>query len=219
MMPSRPAMARVMGLALVVAATAASPAQNFEGILTYTVTSHHTTSDVKYYSKGDRMRVEVSGTDDAGMIMLMDGNSTTMVMLIPQTQTYMEQQMEEDVPDGPGTGEGFSFRKTGKTTEICGYRSDQFHITADGEQIELWATRALGKMVQLKAVQGNARGGMEVIERELGEKGYIPLRIIQTRDGEEEMRMEAVAVEKKTLPADLFTIPKGYTKMELPFRR
>jgi hypothetical protein len=209
-------------------------AQSFEGIIEMQVKSpnQETTMPMKYFVKGDFIRMEMQ-SPRGEMAMIMDSKNKKTIMLMPQMQSYMERNI--DAPT-QGDAKKSEITKTGKMEKILGYDCDQFIMKGEKGETEMWAAKGLGTFTRLGmggpggrmggpgGGPGGMRGGMggggqtpAAWEEEFRTKGLFPMRVVSLgTDGKEESRMEVTKIEKKALDAALFKAPEGWQKMDMP---
>lgn len=192
--------------------------QTFEGTVSYKVTGMGRAGTMKYYVKGDNIRMEVEQGPGMEMTTIMNTKNRKATVLMTN-KTYMEMDFNEMTPPEGAMNKDVDIQKTGKTETVEGYSCDQFVLKQEGKEFEFWATKGLGKFVQMQMNARQQSPALKKLEKELTEKGYFPLKMIQRdANGKEEMVMQAVNVEKKSLSRELFVIPDGYQKMEMPTR-
>jgi hypothetical protein len=211
----------------------------FEGEITANLFTDAKPMEIRYATKGSRMRVETQlsqGSAQTG-VALMDSSTGTMTMLIPQNKTYMtmnwgqmagEMMAKGDEKDSPG-----DFPKvtsTGKTETVAGFTC-QYWLFGDKQDTEVCIAKGLGYF----AGAGGESGGIldklknlalrDKIKAQLGanpefakfvEGGAFPLKIAQIENGQSKTIMEVTSVARKSLDDSLFNVPADYKKMEIP---
>ncbi|HEX9614584.1 MAG TPA: DUF4412 domain-containing protein [Bacteroidota bacterium] len=193
-----------------------SRAQNFEGVVTFNVTGQGQTRAFQYFSKGNRVRVEMEQAPGMTMVVLIETKSGSVTMLIPQNNAYMEMNLDQIPSQAEDSAEAVDITETGKKETILGYECRQVFIRQDNREAELWVTKGLGTFVQSTVNPRSQSAALKAIDREITSKGYFPLRMITRSGGTEEHRTEVVSVSKKPLSDDMFKVPAGYTKMQMP---
>ncbi|MEX2117659.1 MAG: DUF4412 domain-containing protein [Bacteroidota bacterium] len=190
------------------------PAQDFEGVINFTMDE---SSPMEYFTKGEMVRMQL---EMPGMKMAIVVNSKTgaAFMLMTESKVYMEMNLK-DLPAPKGAEEDIDFQKTGKTVTILGYTCEQVLIRQRGMEVEMWVTKGLGRFVHSNFNAGPKSPAVKKIEDELTSKGYFPLRMISKSEDQGEFRMEALSVTRKPLKKDLFVIPNGFTKIQMPPRQ
>lgn len=191
--------------------------QDFEGTVVFSVTGPQGSQKFEYHVKGDLVRMEFERAPGMTMAMIFDTKSGVASMLMPDNKMYMELNLKDMPRSEPaGTPE---FRKTGKTEKILGYACEQIVITQGDIEAEMWATKGLGRFASPAFTGQSNSPALKKIDDELVSKGYFPLKMVTKQAGEGEARMEALSVTRKSLSKDLFVIPAGYTKMQMPPRQ
>lgn len=209
---------RILPLALVWLLPLVGFSQSFEGTVSFKVSGMSRAGTMKYYVKGDNIRMEVEQASGMEMTTIMNTKNRKATVLMAN-KTFMEMDFDEMTPPEVVMNKDIDIQKTGKTEPVAGYSCDQFVLKQEGKEFEFWATKGLGKFMQMQMNARQQSPALKKLEKELTEKGYFPLKMVQ-RDasGKEEMLMQAVSVEKKSLSSELFVIPEGYQKTEMPNR-
>lgn len=190
-------------------------AASFEGKIDLKMTEGRKTSNVSYYFKGDKMRIETSDAGESGA-MIMDLTTKEMTMVMPSERMYMV--MNAGAHQGPPPQESEAPVKTGRTEKILGYDCVEYTVTDKKTVTEYWAAKGLGVFrAMMRGGPGRPPSGPSAWELEAMRDGLFPLRIVEkSLKGKELSRMEATAIEPTSLSADLFAPPKGYQKFEMP---
>ena len=208
---------------LLAAAPAVLGAATFEGKVHLKISDNKGQSHEMVQSLKDGLvRTDVeAGVHSASLIM--DFAKQELTILIAAQHMYMVRPMPTGAPAGaPGaadTGEA-SFAKTGETEKILGYDCVKYVAkTKDGAH-EVWVTDQLGRFGGLGGGNPMARrhGGKPTAgwEQLLAGKDLFPLRVVtHNAAGTETFRLEAVSVEKTTLPASDFQPPADYKKLDM----
>jgi hypothetical protein len=110
-------------------------------------------------------------------------------------------------------------RATGKTQTVNGFQTAGYEVKTGDETMIGWVTQdqpELSKMLQnvqarMEKMTPPSMQGRQTARTELGEKGFPVM--VQTVDPTHYRVEEVVAVEKKAVPAELFVLPKEFTKM------
>ncbi|MCI0388158.1 MAG: DUF4412 domain-containing protein [Acidobacteria bacterium] len=212
----------------------------FEGAITAKLFSDDQPMEIRYATKGSRMRVETllsQGSAQTG-VMLMDLSSGTQTMLIPQTKTYMTMnwgemagQMTDKMTDGKDASGDFpKVTSTGKTETVAGYAC-QHWLIGDKQDTDICMAKGLG---YFGGGGGQSAGILDKLKNlALGDKmkaqidanpelakfvegGAFPLKMSQIENGQSKTIMEVTSVERKSLDDSLFSVPADYKKMEIP---
>jgi hypothetical protein len=216
-------------------ATATGAAGAFEGAITARLFADDQPMEIRYVTKGSRMRVETQlsqGSAQTG-VMLMDLSSGTQTMLIPQTKTYMTMnwgEMAGKMTDGKDFSSDFpKVTSTGKTETVAGYTC-QHWLIGDKQDMDICMAKGLGYY----GGGGQAGGILDKLQKlAFGDKmkaqieanpefakfvegGAFPLKMAQIENGQSKTIMEVTSVERKSLDDSLFSVPADYKKMEVP---
>lgn len=162
---------------------------------------------MEMYLKDGKTRVETEARGHQS-IVIMDQKAKTMLMLMPEKKMYMQRDLK-GLKAKSEDHEKVSFKKTGHSEVIAGYKAEEWDITRGTHTTHLWGSSDLGSYVGAEA---GGHGGIE-IPAEIREKGLFPLRVSNGEEGKGG-GMEAVKVEPGSLPASLFELPSGYTEMK-----
>lgn len=191
--------------------------QSFQGVMTFRV-SGKTPQQFTYATKGDKVRMDVEPAPGQKMSMLIDTRTRSLTMVRDEAKMYFEMNMDQmALPPSVNEAE-VSVTKTGKKETILGYPCEQMIIKQEDRNAELWVTKGLGKFVQVNMSPRGESPMMKKLEKELIDEGYFPLRLI-TVQGSEKIVMEVVKIEKKSLGDEMFAVPAGYQKMQMPPQR
>lgn len=199
-------------------------AATFEGKISMKLTAGKTPSqEIQYLVKGDKMRMEIPPTQGmAGSviiepakrqaIMVMDAQKMAMVMTMPDPASAAQGEQPGDAP---------KMEKTGEKEKILGQMAEKYIVTHQGTKSDVWLAEGLGSFVTFSpsGPMMGGRGGAPAPkswERALAGKELFPLRVVSyDKSGKEESRMDVTAIEKKSLPDSLFTVPADYQRMDM----
>jgi hypothetical protein len=166
-------------------------------------------ADVTYSVKGDQFRMDLSGRSGMSMYMLYDAAKASTLMVMPTQRMYMdmgqagaEQQSERKMPD---------IKMTGKKETIAGYECEHMLITSDNEQWDVCAAKGIGSFRAMTNPMGRGAPAAVGAWQRLG-KDMFPLKVV--RPGAD-VTFEVTKIEKKSLDNSLFSIPDGFTKMDM----
>jgi len=220
----------VTALALV-AFTAVSAAESFEGRIHMDVTSSKKKEkmSLEYAMKDGKMRMDPQMGENQGrggsvgiildmqakeMIMLMDMNGRKMFMRRPMPQPSAEQTAK--VREGHPMSAPVA---TGRTEMIAGYKATEYRTTTEkGEIVELWLAQGLGPYMSFSGgnpMMGRSAppAGWESFARD---GNFFPMRMVmRDASGVEQTRMEVTSVDKTPLPDSLFSTD-GYSEFQIP---
>ncbi len=122
-----------------------------------------------------------------------------------------------------------TYKKTGKKDRIAGYKVEKIVVYENGQPVsEVWVSRKLAqelnkscdlqKLAEMTEAslpeewQGSQSKTSVLEVKDFPELGY-PLKEVSYH---ENFALEVTKVEKKTLPKDFFSVPKGYQKISYP---
>jgi hypothetical protein len=213
----------------------------FNGVITFVNAGTEGKQDTfVQYTKGRKVRLDGFGSHQGSMIV--DNDAKVMMMVDPEKKQYMtmteddakqmqammgpmmekmKQQQSEKAPAGK-----VSFTNTGKTETVAGVRCEVYkgeYVEEDGDKDEGEACVAPGVGFALDALTFNnpmvQRGGAGYDRmqqfRDLvgGNKGILKAKSF--RDGKVKTDMEAVKIERRPPPDDMFTPPAGYKEIRM----
>ncbi|MBX3237705.1 MAG: DUF4412 domain-containing protein [Nitrospiraceae bacterium] len=204
-----------------------SKAGDFEGILHMKMTHFDMGSQptaMDWYVKGDMARMERKRQEGQNHVMIMDGQKRTMVMLMPEKKVAMEfnldaasdkmgDLMKEEIDKK-------SVDRTGKTDKVAGYSCEVWRVI-DKEtkklELEICVAKGFGRgataFLDPKRVQDSSQPAWV---KQLVKEGGFGLRTIHFgEDGKESSRSQVTGVERKSLDANLFTVPSDYARQNL----
>ena len=208
----------------------------FEGAITAKLFSGAQAMEIRYATKGSRMRVETQLSQASAQtgVMLMDFSSGAQTMLIPQTKTYMTANLGELVgkmTDGKVSSVDFpKLTSKGETEKVAGYTC-QHWLIGDKQDMDVCMAKGLG---YFGGGGGQPGGILEKLKNlAMGDKlkaqiesnpelakfvegGAFPLKVAQIENGQSKTIMEVTSVERKSLDDSIFNVPVDYKKMEIP---
>jgi Domain of unknown function (DUF4412) len=213
-------------LALVALAPAAVFAASFEGRVAMNMISPKTEPvPVAWSLKEGFSRMDMSAAKGQTVSMIMDLTKQEMIILMDSEKMYMVRPIPK--PDAQperktAARDDVTFEKTGITEKILGYTCEKYLVKSKDGTSELWVTDQLGTFMGMGS-GANPMGGRrassaepQAWEKALMGKNFFPLRtVVLDKSGKESFRMEATAVEKKSLPASMFAPPAGYEKFDM----
>lgn len=210
-------------LALAVLCTMPAAAQ-FEGSVSYTVGAKQTPMTQTY--KGGMVRTDFSSSRGSGA-MIMDMNTKTMKMVMPEQKMYMSMDLSQKME---GTDQGPrktpKFTDTGKTETIAGKECSVYRYTKEEgkpDTMEMCVAKGMGFFMVGRSPMG--RGGDEADMSEVSANpelmkmyrdGFFPLRISKINGETLTTTMLATKIEPKSVDASVFQVPADYTEMKMP---
>ncbi len=185
----------------------------FEGKLKFKTYEQGQGESINYFVKSNKFRIE-SPDDGMGQgYMIFNNDTKIMTMVMVDQQMYMEmpidgsaQVMDDD--------EDFYFNNTGETMEINGYLCDKFEFADDEGPGIAWMTQELGPFFFLDDPEGNSQSTWQ---QQIMNEGYFPMLVEQENtSGELEKVFEIEEITPMPLDDNLFSIPSGFQKFDMP---
>jgi hypothetical protein len=202
-----------------VAALAAWPALAFEGKVHFETTTGRNKQQMVYTLKGDKARFDMP--DAQGAAGILDLTTQEMLMLMPEQKMYMVMSLQGAVESAQkhGGGSDVTIEDTGETETILGRKTKKYKVSDRNTTTFVWAAEGMGTFMGQMGGGNPMRGKaaqMPAWQRELGNKGFFPLRVVgQDRRGRETHRMEATKIEEVTPPDSAFQVPEGYQRFDM----
>jgi hypothetical protein len=201
--------------ALILMGTVAT-AQAFEGTIDFQKYNGVDTTYFKYYVKGDKVKIDSydpkTSNDEGSYLIDLTTKKTTA--LSPVRKIYFDQPPGAAAkPAGTPT-----VTKTGKTQVINGYKCTEYLVldADEGLKVHFWMTSGhfdfFNGLLQLLARKDKFSEYYQVIT---GTTGMFPmLATEEDLAGNQKEWMKAVKVDKGTIAATTFDIPKGYKEFK-----
>lgn len=186
----------------------------FEGIIDFVKKTGSITVNYRYYIKGDNIRIEEIAEDGSiDGIELINTKQGKMYALSPDRKMYME------VPSGkPATAAKIEVDKTKVTKKINGEDCTKWVVKCPDQDrvVNYWMAKGDYNFFVplLKTLNRKEKLASYFLQLE-GTTGFFPIVGEETKtDGTVVGSLEVIAIDRKTLDASLFEIPKGYAKFE-----
>ena len=198
-------------------------AGSFEGTIRFPMKSprHDQPTFMDYSMKEGFVRIDITGSDSRSQgkttSSIWDLNKHEIDVLMPGQKMYMKMKTEDVAALVKGAETDVQIEKTGETETILGYTATKYIVkdTAHDTTSEVWTADGIGTFIMAGSVF-KKHGAMSPIEKELAARGAFPLRMIShDSSGAETNRMEAVSIDKKSLPDDTFTVPSDYQPFDM----
>lgn len=211
--------------AIALVAPAVLSAADFEGVVQMNMTgSHDRTMPLTFSMKSGLTRIDMEPAPGMTAAAIMDPVKQEVTMVMPQQRMYMVQPLSGG-PAAPmdAAKEKYGDAQLEKTNEhekILGYDTTKYVAKTKDGTTAAWMTDQLGTFMGLGGggPMGGHRGaapgrGWEELFK--GKQAF-PLRVVTTSaNGRETFKLEATAIDKKTLPASLFQPPADFRKLDL----
>ena len=168
--------------------------------------------------KGGRMRsanFEMPGMGSAYMVLDLTGSM--MRTVAPSKRGYYETSLRGSTPATPEEVEEIKIEPLGRTQVINGTPCTGYRVTQGETVSHIWTT-ADPAWRQLVTAWFNMAGDEDANvqqARALITRYGAPV-MTQEFDPNGGYRLEIWSLERKSLPDSLFTIPAGFTKMQMP---
>ncbi len=199
---------------LLILYTSSFAQNNFEGKIVMKITGKET-SNMVYYLKGDNARMEVESRGHTVAILHNKKDSNSKILMDEQ-KMYMEfPQM--DIKSGDHMKESDAadkIKRTGEYKTINGYKCEKWTFKDDENSGEAWMTDELGGFFMLQNPM--VKNPQDEWQQKLVGNYFPMLVIVKDDSGEKEFTMEVVSVDKMSLNKDLFEVPAGYKKFNMP---
>lgn len=199
---------------MILVVTSTAGAQQFEGVVTYQMGSNG--DSWLYQAKGSKVRIDMTSPKmpSGGMSAILDMGAMTTTVLMSTQHVYMTMPMPQNVPMSDSVHGKIT--KTGSEV-IAGVPCDDYVGTdAKGEKQGMaCVARGMGNFLQYSSSNPIMRqwaSHMSGLNSALGNGGF-PLKWVKSNG---ETTMLATKVERKSLDASLFSVPAGYTQMQMP---
>lgn len=210
-------MSKLKFVLVVLIAAVVISAQSFEGFVKYKIEGEGETSFLKYYKKGENVRMEPEMKDmEIGGAILFKEGKTYMLMQAQNMYMVFEEGMFDMMEDEAEEEEEYNEPvNTGETKDILGYSCEKWIFDDEDYITEVWAAKGLGEFVILSAPM--AKEKMPDWYNDISEGGFFPMLVeAKKRDGSLDGRMEVVEIKEESVPNSMFEIPSNYSKFSMP---
>jgi hypothetical protein len=192
-------------------------AQSFEGTIEFKKKTTTDTVNYIYYVKGDKVRLDEIGAKSKKVegSFLIDLATNKMLSLSHERKLYIEQ-----APGTPATVTGkCDVKKTGNTKKILGQNCNEYVVKNPDEKVQVTYWLAAGKydfFSKLLKILNRKDKSAVYFQQLTGVEGMFPFLSsqINLETNAEEVKMEVTKVDKKTIGADMFEVPKDYQKFQ-----
>lgn len=156
------------------------------------------------------MKVPQMPGSEINMVSITKKEDESKVYLIYEaTKSYSEETVTNQDDNN------YSVKVVGKEV-VNGYKCTHSIVKDDDGTTEMWTTKDFeGYEYYQKILNSNAKTGSQKREEALkkAEADGFPVKVTSNK-GKQNVIMELVSYEKKSLPASMFSIPDGYKKTE-----
>src|SRR3972149_7495829 len=192
-------------------------AQSFEGVIEFKKQTSTDTVNYIYYVKGDKVRLDEIGSKSKKVegSFIIDLKTNSMVSLSHERKLFIEQ-----APGPPATVTGKpEVKKTGTVKTILGVKCNEYVVKNSDEKVQVTYWMGSGKFdffFKLLKVLNRKDKSAVYVQQLTSVDGMFPFLSSQVNleTNKEEIKMEVTKVDKKTVDAKMFEMPKDYQKFQ-----
>lgn len=192
-------------------------AQSFEGVIEFKKQTTTDTVNYIYYVKGDKVRLDEIGSKSKKVegSFIIDLKTSSMVSLSHERKLYIEQ-----ASGTPATVNGKpEVKKTGNVKTIQGMKCSEYTVKSPEDKVQVTYWMAPGKFdffFKLLKILNRKDKSAVYVQQLTDVDGMFPFLSTQTNleTNTVEVKMEVTKVDKKTVDAAKFEIPKDYQKFQ-----
>ncbi len=192
-------------------------AQSFEGVIEFKKQTSTDTVNYIYYVKGDKVRLDEIGSKSKKVegSFIIDLKTNSMVSLSHERKLFIEQ-----APGTPATVTGKpEVKKTGTVKTILGVKCNEYVVKNADEKVQVTYWMGSGKFdffFKLLKVLNRKDKSAVYVQQLTSVDGMFPFLSSQVNleTNKEEVKMEVTKVDKKTVDAKMFEMPKDYQKFQ-----
>ncbi len=192
-------------------------AQSFEGVIEFKKQTTTDTVNYIYHIKGDKVRLDEIGNKSKKVegSFIIDLKTNSMLSLSHERKLYIEQSSGTPAP----VNGKCEVKKTGNVKTIQGMKCTEYIVTNADEKVQVtyWmASNHYDFFFKLLKVLNRKDKSAVYVQQISGADGMFPFLSIQMNleTNKEEVKMEVTKVEKKTVDAAKFEVPKDYQKFQ-----
>ncbi|MBS1904082.1 MAG: DUF4412 domain-containing protein [Bacteroidetes bacterium] len=205
-------------------------AQSFEGTMTMQMTIPQLGGNpipMTIYMKGDKSATSMQTPMGGEMHTYTDLQKMKTVMVMGGKMGYeVDLNKAKEAAASAEPKEVVHPSSTGKSKTINGYACDEFIMNIKDGQMDMWMTKDFPKDIMssisksmgrnLGGMRSNQGAGAEGAFKELTDKGYAPVQVNMTKDGQVMATVEFVKYEKKSVDDKDVTVPADVTIQPMP---
>jgi hypothetical protein len=168
--------------------------------------------------KGDKLMMSMDVGPQGNVRMFPKSDGSSMVVVLDQMKMGIEMSMEDaaKLSQTASQTEVPTLKATGKKETINGYSCEEWLMTVTASNtVSIWATNDIDKSLvtamhtATKILNTQSPDAAKTaIAKELMDKGMIAARTTFMADGEPQLTLDLVKIEKATIPDATFEIPK-----------
>ncbi len=210
---------------VVAAAGFAAPARaqnSFEGVIDFKFEGHDSMGMVQT-SKGNMVRIDIAGGPRGEVSMVMDTKANTMTMIMYSRKMYMVNPLPSLDSALANDKRKTTITKTGQTETVAGVSCEIYKGTTtneDGKVEEGQACLAKGVGFVFFSTMNRGRGGPQgsaaEVFKELAAQDLHVVKAWTMKDGQMVPVIEAIKIERKSVPNSTFEVPADFMKMQMP---
>lgn len=192
-------------------------AQSFEGVIEFRKQTPTDTVNYIYYIKGDKIRLDEIGTKSKKVegSFIIDLKTNTVLSLSHERRLYIE-QARTTPPVLTGKPE---VKKTENVKTILGMKCSEYVVKNPDEKVQVTYWMADGGFdffFKLLKVLNRKDKSSVYVQQLTGVEGMFPFLSTQVNleTNKEEVKMQVVKMDKKTVDANMFEVPKEYQKFQ-----
>ncbi len=168
---------------------------------------------------------------EGGITASMEEQMKAQIADLPPEQRKMVEDMMKQQMEAPGKTPTFEYVRTGKTATVLDYECSQVEILANKKKTsEYWGTsspdfaiseterhtvQSMDRALHGADVGGRDGGASQVLRWDAEKDGH-PLIMRCFSDTSITLHLQLARFDHKPIPKDLFKIPAGYRKTEMP---
>ncbi|MDB5051820.1 MAG: hypothetical protein JWO30_4891 [Fibrobacteres bacterium] len=206
------------------AAVPAKATPGFDGVIDLNISMEAGSGDLQLFKSGDRAKLDMKLLVNPlpapiQLGVLLDPKQPDFLFLVNDNlRTYSSIAVAATAPVSDTAFAGkYTLKVLGKE-KLLGYECTHLTLTRHRELVDAWISQDFPDVyaVLKKLQEANPQFGQAAAFRALEDAGKagLPMRCIVVRDGER-VTTEVRRIERKALPAALFTVPREYKKSDL----
>jgi hypothetical protein len=186
----------------------------FEGKIALRITGDES-ADIDYFIKDSNIRMEMDAEGNKAVIIFNHEDHKTK-MLMPEQNMYMEFDANQYMVNNnnmKNDKEADDIERTGEFEKINGYKCEKWIFKDEDNLVTAWMTGELGNFYMM--MNPMDKSSQDKWKQRL-QGNYFPMKVTVTEDDETTSTMEVLSVDKMSLKEDLFNVPSGYQKFNMP---
>ena len=194
----------------------------FEGVIDLRLNMETGSGELHLSMAGERAKLDMKMTVNPlpapiELAVLLDAKTPrTATMVNDAAKIYSVINLADESPAAADPAGKYTLKELGKE-KILGYNCTHITLTRPKELVDAWITQELPDVYRVlqKLQQANPQFGAADAFRALDASGKsgLPMRCIVVREGQR-VTTEVRKIERKTLPASLFSVPPGYKQAD-----